>query len=68
IAATLAHSGEKDELIDQESDSREDARDEIEEDLVGEDLEDEGFGVGNGEVDQAKEEESDPEWHDSQDM
>ncbi|KAH9307571.1 hypothetical protein KI387_035482 [Taxus chinensis] len=67
IVAAPAHSGEQDEPIDLDFDSEEDTGDETEE-SVGEDMEDEGVGVGTGEAAHVEEEESDPEWHDTQEM
>ncbi|KAH9297927.1 hypothetical protein KI387_029609, partial [Taxus chinensis] len=52
--------GEQDEPIDLDSEFEEDMGDDTEEDSIGEDMKDEGVGVGTDMEAHAEEEESDP--------
>ncbi|KAH9315000.1 hypothetical protein KI387_023627, partial [Taxus chinensis] len=59
IGVALAHSGEEDEPLDLESESKEDLGDDMEAESIGE--EDEGAGP-------SEEADSDCEWHDTQEI
>ncbi|KAH9307989.1 hypothetical protein KI387_035900, partial [Taxus chinensis] len=68
IVAAPTHSGEEDEPIDVDSKFEEYTGDETKEESVGEEMGEEGLGGETGEATHMEEEESDPEWHDTQDM